>query len=120
MAATYTGDYSRTGKPEADTSSSLVGKAAEAAGRVVGTVEEAAKSAGDKASSLAGKVSDTAGRLVDTIEEAAPALREARESVAEVGSDLDAALRKAVKDQPLLSLAIVMALGLAIGALWKK
>ena len=116
--ATYTGDYSRTGKPEAD--KSIIDKASEVAGRVAGTVEEAARSAGDKAASLAGRVSDTAGRLVDTVEDAAPSLREARESVAEMGSSLDAAIRKAVKDQPLLSLAVVVGLGLALGALWKK
>ena len=49
----YTGDYSRTGSTTADMASSLIGKASETAGRVAGTVEDAAKSAGDKAASMA-------------------------------------------------------------------
>ena len=118
--AAYTGDYTRTGSDTADKASSIIGKASEAAGRVAGTVEEAAKSAGDKAASMASSVSDAAGRMVDTFEEAAPVLRDARESVVEMGSDLDAAIRKAVKDQPLLSLAVVVGLGLVLGALCKK
>ena len=118
--AAYTGDYSRTDSTTADKASSLIGKASETAGRVAGTVEDAAKSAGDKAASMATSVSDAAGRMVDTLEEAAPALRDARESVVEMGGDIDTAIRKAVKDQPLLSLAVVVGLGLILGALCKK
>ena len=114
---TYTGDYARSGKPESDT---LVGKAAETAGRVAGTVGEVAKSAGDKVSSMAGKAAETTGKVVGSIEEMAPLLKDARESVAEVGGDLDYAIREAVKKQPLVSLAVVAGLAFVLGALCRR
>jgi ElaB/YqjD/DUF883 family membrane-anchored ribosome-binding protein len=119
-STTYTGDYSRTGKPEADKSGSMIGKAAEAAGRVVGTVEEAAKSAGDKAASVAGRVAETTGRIVGTVEEAAPSLREARDGVTAVGSDVYSAIRKSAKKQPISTLFVAAAVGFVVGAIWKS
>ena len=119
-ASTYTGDYSRTGKPETDKSSSLIGKAAEAAGRVVGTVEETAKAAGDKAASMAGKAAETTGRIVGVVEKVAPSLREARDGVSEVGSTMYSAVRKSAKKQPMSTLFVAGAIGFVIGAIWKS
>ena len=118
-SSTYTGDYSRTGKPAGDKAESTLEKAAETAGRVTGTVKEAAKSAGDKAASVASRAAETTGRVVDTVEEAAPSIREARESLGEVGGYFSSATRKSVRDQPMASLAVAALAGFVVGALWK-
>lgn len=119
-SSTYTGDYSRTGKPVTSKAETVMEKAAETAGRVVGTAEEVAKAAGDKAMAVAGKVSETTGKVVGALEEASPRLREAQESVGEVANNFYGATRKSVAKQPMATLAVAAGIGFVLGALWKS
>ena len=63
------------------------------------------------------KASATAGRVVESVAEGA---RDAGEKVQEVASTVDTTVRQSLKDQPMATLAVVVALGFVLGALWKS
>lgn len=119
-SSTSSSDYSRTGSAVTSKAETVMEKAAETAGRVVGTVEEAAKAAGDKAMAVAGKVSETTGKVVGALEEASPRLREAHKSVGEVADNFYGATRKSAKKQPMATLAVAVGIGFVLGAIWKS
>jgi ElaB/YqjD/DUF883 family membrane-anchored ribosome-binding protein len=62
------------------------------------------------------RASAKAGQVVESVAEGA---REAGERVQEVVSTVDTTVRQALKDQPMVTLAVVAALGFVLGALWK-
>jgi len=76
------------------------------------TFEKFAESAADQVGRAAGTAEEVASRV-------ATQGREAGEQVQEVAGNIKGAVDKSVKDQPMATLALVAAVGFALGALWK-
>ena len=53
-------------------------------------------------------------------ESVAEQAREAGEKVQEVASTVDTTVRQSLKNQPMATLAVVLAVGFVLGALWKS
>lgn len=62
-------------------------------------------------------VSAQADRIGESVTEQA---KQTAEKVQEVASTVDTTVRQALKDQPMATLAVVVALGFVFGALWKS
>ena len=71
----------------------------------------------DKATDALGNAADRAGRVANQMADQG---REVGESFSEVGGNLQRAVDKSVKDQPMATLAVVAAVGFVLGALWKS
>lgn len=86
--------------------------------------EAGARSAADKASDMASRASHQVDRALDTAEAAARSVaeqgREATERVTEVAGNMRTAIDKSVREQPGATLAVAVALGFVLGALWKS
>ena len=61
-------------------------------------------------------VSAQAERIAESVTEQA---KQTAETVQNLASTADATVRQALKDQPMVALAVVAALGFVFGALWK-
>jgi ElaB/YqjD/DUF883 family membrane-anchored ribosome-binding protein len=87
-------------------------------------VSSAAGSLSETASNIADIASTKIGQVVESAESTATAVaeqgREAGERVQEVAGNLKSAVNKSVKDQPMATLAVAVAMGFVIGALWKS
>lgn len=92
------------------------------------TAEQAGREA---ANDLAGKASDyadKAGKQIDSALQGAEATarqlaesgRQAGEQVNQVAGNMKKAIDKSLKDQPLTTLAMAVAAGFVVGALWKS
>ena len=75
--------------------------------------ETFAEKAADKFRDVADEAEQFAGR-------AAEQGRDAAEKVQEVAGNFKVAVNKSLNDQPMTTLAMAAALGLVLGALWKK
>jgi ElaB/YqjD/DUF883 family membrane-anchored ribosome-binding protein len=71
----------------------------------------------DRANNTFRDVTDQAQQFVGRMAEQG---REAGEKVQEAAGNLKAAAHKSLKDQPMVTLAMVAVLGFVLGALWKK
>ena len=78
----------------------------------------------DTISDLKDKATDAFGNAAGRVEEVASRVagqgREVGENFQEVGGNLQKAIDKSVKDQPMATLAVVAAVGFVLGALWKS
>lgn len=91
---------------------------------VANATRSVASNVADKASEFA----ETAGSQIDKAIQGAEATassvaehgREAGEKVQQVAGNLKTALDKSVNDQPMATLAVALAMGFVIGALWKS
>jgi ElaB/YqjD/DUF883 family membrane-anchored ribosome-binding protein len=77
----------------------------------------------DKASEMKDKATDqfkkVADRLEDVAATASDQMREVTDPAREVASNIKTAVDKSVKDQPMTTLALALAAGFVLGALWK-
>lgn len=71
----------------------------------------------DKAAEQFEKVADNVEGAVKSVTERG---REVGEDVQKVAGNLKTAVDTSVKDQPMATLAVVAALGLVLGAIWKS
>jgi ElaB/YqjD/DUF883 family membrane-anchored ribosome-binding protein len=71
----------------------------------------------DTAMDQIGKASAQAGRMAGSVAEQA---REAGEKVQQVASTVDTTVRQSLKNQPMATIAVVLAVGFVLGALWKS
>jgi ElaB/YqjD/DUF883 family membrane-anchored ribosome-binding protein len=78
------------------------------------------KTTGGLASQVADTASEYATKAAEKLDHAYDSSREAGESIQEVGGNIKSAVDKSIKDQPIATLAVVGALGFALGALWKS
>jgi ElaB/YqjD/DUF883 family membrane-anchored ribosome-binding protein len=78
-----------------------------------GTTEEMIDKASETARGAADQASDLAERAVDRG-------REAATSVKEVTGTMKEALDTSLKNQPMATLAVAVALGFVLGALWRS
>jgi ElaB/YqjD/DUF883 family membrane-anchored ribosome-binding protein len=88
------------------TTSELKDKSSDQVGKFV-------EKATDMAQSAARQVEDIAGK-------AAEQGREAGERIQEVAGNVKGAVDKSIKDQPMVTLAVVAVVGFVLGALWKS
>jgi|SwirhisoilCB3_FD_contig_123_70408_length_277_multi_33_in_0_out_2_1 ElaB/YqjD/DUF883 family membrane-anchored ribosome-binding protein len=69
-------------------------------------------------------VEDLKGKAKQTFDDASDRMREAaddaRQHVQDVAGNVKGALNKSVKEQPLTTLVMAVAVGFVIGALWKS
>lgn len=69
-------------------------------------------------------VEDLKGKAKQTLDEASDRVREAasdaRQQVQDVAGNVKGAIDKSVRDQPLTTLIMAVAVGFVIGALWKS
>lgn len=72
-----------------------------------------ADKATDQLSQAASSIEDAAGKFVAQG-------RQAGERMGEVAGNMQAALDKSVREQPMATLAVVAAAGFVLGALWKS
>jgi ElaB/YqjD/DUF883 family membrane-anchored ribosome-binding protein len=75
---------------------------------------------GGLASQVAETASEYATKAGEKLDHVYDSSREAGERIQEVGGNIKSALDKSVQDQPMATLAVVGALGLVLGALWKS
>jgi ElaB/YqjD/DUF883 family membrane-anchored ribosome-binding protein len=69
--------------------------------------------ASDQFSKVAGQAEDMANRVTEQG-------REAAERMGEVAGNLKGAVDRSVKDQPMATLAVAVAVGFVLGAIWKS
>jgi uncharacterized protein YjbJ (UPF0337 family) len=104
-----------------DTAMQVEGKMDQAAGKLQGKLGAAEDQLGDAAGTIADKASEYAGRAGATLRDAAEAARrgagQAGETVFDTGARAGEYVGRTVRDQPLLSLIGVAAIGYAIGFL---
>ena len=70
----------------------------------------------DKATDALGNAADRAGRVANQMADQG---RQVGENFSEVGGNLQKALDKSIKDQPMATLAVAAAVGFVLGAIWK-
>lgn len=74
--------------------------------------------------SMADKATEQMSQMAGSIEHAAGKVleqgREAGERVQEVAGNMQDALSKSVRDQPMATIAVIAAAGFVLGALWKS
>lgn len=73
---------------------------------------------------MADKATDQLGNVANTVQDVAGRVaeqgRDAGERIQEVAGNMQSAIDKSLKEQPLTTLAIAAAAGFALGALWKS
>ena len=78
----------------------------------------------DKASDLKDQATDQIKKVTDRVEGlasgAADQMREVGDRAGEVAGNLNSAVDKSVKDQPMATLAMAAAVGFVLGAIWKS
>ena len=84
------------------------------------TVHSLKDEATDQLGKLADQVRDVTDQAQQFVGRMAAQGREAGEQVQEAAGNLKAAAHKSLKDQPMVTLAMVAVLGFVLGALWKK
>lgn len=91
-------------------------------------LESATRSVASSVADKASEYAESAGTQIDkaiqgaeaTVSSVAEHGREAGEKVQQVAGNLKTALDKSVNDQPMATLAVAVAMGFVIGALWKS
>ncbi len=76
------------------------------------------------AENLADKATDKVDQVFSRVEQTARSIsdqgREASEQVGQVADNLKTAIDKSAKEQPMATLAVAIAAGFVLGALWKS
>ena len=79
---------------------------------------------GTTSSDLKDRISDTADKASDQMSRMAQSAQDQAGVVGEnmkmVASNLDTAVRRSIKDQPMTTLAMAAAMGFVLGAIWKS
>jgi ElaB/YqjD/DUF883 family membrane-anchored ribosome-binding protein len=76
------------------------------------SVSDPKDKASDQLNKMAGQAEEAVHRVTDKG-------REMADGMSEVAGNLKGAVEKSMKDQPMATLAIVAAVGLVLGAIWK-
>lgn len=91
---------------------------------IEGSVRGAAANVADKANELAGRAGQQVDRAIENAEDAVRNLadqgRDAGQRVTEVAGNMRSAVDKSVREQPMATLAVAVAMGFVVGALWKS
>ncbi len=62
---------------------------------------------------------DPMGRAEDAVDDAVSAARNMKDSASNVGENFQTAVDRSVTDQPFTTLAMAVAMGFVLGAIWK-
>lgn len=62
---------------------------------------------------------DPMGRAEDAVDDAVSAARNMKDSASNVGENFQTAVDRSVTDQPFTALAMAVAMGFVLGAIWK-